>query len=143
MFCYCLMTQTIYLAYQKNLERYSQQNNLFITMLQKYILYVPKHLSSSSVLVGFVLLNLQLSVQFFVDHCLSFCLFSFVHCIVCPSTHGLYSPLWYLKKLFFRQMFSLQQCYVASNISLGVDFSGGYFTLLILTTITHFFIFHL
>ena len=31
--------------------------------------------------VGFVLLNLQFSVKFFVDHCLSFCPFSFRHCM--------------------------------------------------------------
>jgi uncharacterized membrane protein len=31
------------------------------------------------------LLAIVLSVLLFVDHCLSFCSFSFGHCIVCPS----------------------------------------------------------
>ena len=36
----------------------------------------------------------------FVDHCLSFCNFSFGHCVVCPSIYGFWLPLWYLQALF-------------------------------------------
>ena len=33
----------------------------------------------------------------FVDRCLSFCPFSFGHCVVCPSSiYGFWLPLWYL-----------------------------------------------
>ena len=32
----------------------------------------------------------------FVDHCLSFCTFSFGHCVVCSSIYGLCLALWYL-----------------------------------------------
>ena len=35
-------------------------------------------------LVGFVLLNLQFSVQCYLEYCLSVCPFSCGHCIVCP-----------------------------------------------------------
>ena len=36
----------------------------------------------------------------FVDHCLSFCNFSFGHCVVCPSSiYGLWLPLWHLQTL--------------------------------------------
>ena len=35
----------------------------------------------------------------FVDHCLSFCLFSFGHCVVCSSIYGFWLPLWYLQTL--------------------------------------------
>jgi len=34
----------------------------------------------------------------FVDHCLSFCPFSFSHCVVCPSSiYRFWLPLWYLQ----------------------------------------------
>jgi hypothetical protein len=32
----------------------------------------------------------------FVDRCLSFCSFSFCHCVVCSSIYGFWLPLWYL-----------------------------------------------
>jgi len=36
----------------------------------------------------------------FVDYCLSFCTFSFCHCVVCPSSVcGFWLPLWYLQTL--------------------------------------------
>ena len=36
----------------------------------------------------------------FVDHCLSFCIFSFGHCVVCSfSIYGFWLPLWYLQTL--------------------------------------------
>ena len=33
----------------------------------------------------------------FVDCCLSFCTFSFGHCVVCSSIYGYWLPLWYLQ----------------------------------------------
>ena len=35
----------------------------------------------------------------FVDHCLSFCTFSFGHCVVSSSIYGFLLPLWYLQTL--------------------------------------------
>ena len=36
----------------------------------------------------------------FVDHCWSFCPFSFGHCVVCPSSiYGFRLPCWYLQTL--------------------------------------------
>ena len=36
----------------------------------------------------------------FVDRCLSFCTFSFGHCVVCSSSiYGFWLPLWYLQTL--------------------------------------------
>jgi hypothetical protein len=37
---------------------------------------------------------------YFVDRCLSFCTFSFGHCVVCSSSiYGFWLPLWYLRPL--------------------------------------------
>ena len=35
----------------------------------------------------------------FVDRCLSFCPFSFGHCVVCCSIYGFWLPFWYLQTL--------------------------------------------
>ena len=41
----------------------------------------------------------------FVDRCLSFCAFSFGHCVVCSSSiYGLWFPLWYLQTLLTNQV---------------------------------------
>ena len=50
------------------------------------------------ILVGFVLFNHLFSVQCFVDRCLSFCTFSFAHCVVCPSSiYGFRWPFQHLQ----------------------------------------------
>ena len=46
----------------------------------------------------FVLLFVVLYVCF-VDRCLSFCTFSFGHCVLCSSIYGFWLPLWYLQTL--------------------------------------------
>jgi hypothetical protein len=42
----------------------------------------------------------------FVDRCLSFCTFSFGHCVVCSSSiYGFWLPLWYLQTFPTEKMF--------------------------------------
>ena len=62
--------------------------------------YPSEHLSSSSVYSGVrVTRSLVLHVCF-VDRCLSFCTFSFDHCVVCSSSiYGFCLPLWDLQTL--------------------------------------------
>jgi hypothetical protein len=43
--------------------------------------------------------SLVVCVVCFVDHCLSFCTFSFGHCVVCSSIYGFWLALWYLQTL--------------------------------------------
>jgi len=50
----------------------------------------------------FVTRSLVLCVCF-VDRCLSFCTFSFGHCVVCSSIYGFWLPLWYLQTLLENQ----------------------------------------
>ena len=59
---------------------------------------LPEHLSSPPVLSG-VTRSSVLCVCF-VYRCLSFCPFSFGHCVVCPSIYGFWLPPWYLQTLF-------------------------------------------
>ena len=62
------------------------------------LLTLPKYLSSPPVFSGVhVTLSLVLCVCF-VDRCLSFCTFSFGHCVVCSSSISrFWLPLWYLQ----------------------------------------------
>ena len=49
-------------------------------------------------------------------HCLSFCLFSIDHCIVCSSIYGCWLPLWHLQNflLFFcKNNISVNSCFPA------------------------------
>ena len=46
---------------------------------------------------GIAVFNHWYSVQCFVNPCLSFCLFYFGRCIVCPSICGFWLPVWYLQ----------------------------------------------
>ena len=50
----------------------------WVLHVEKELLTLPEHFSSPSVLVGFISLDFQFSVQCFVDHCLSFCDFFFI-----------------------------------------------------------------
>ena len=61
---------------------------------------LPEHLSSPPVLSGVRVTRSLVSCMCFVDRCLSFCTFSFGHCIVCSSSiYGFGLPIWYLQAL--------------------------------------------
>jgi hypothetical protein len=72
-----------------------------LTMLNVWVgilLTCGQHLSSSPVFNG---VRSLVVYECFVDRCLSFCLFSFGHCVVCSSSSicGLWLSLWYLQTL--------------------------------------------
>jgi hypothetical protein len=48
----------------------------------------------------FLIIRTVVLCVYFVDRCLAFCPFSFVHCVVCCSSiYGFWLPLWYLQTL--------------------------------------------
>ena len=71
-----------------------------VSLVEQELLTLPEHLSSPSVLSGVrVTRSLDLYVCF-VDRCVSFCTFSFGHCVDCfSSIYGFWLPLWYLQTL--------------------------------------------
>jgi hypothetical protein len=73
---------------------------LWVPLVEQGLLTLPEHLSSPPVLSEIsVTISLVLCVCF-VDRCLSFCTFSFGHCVVCSSSiYGFWLPLWYLQTL--------------------------------------------
>ena len=67
------------------------------------LLTLPDHLSSPPVFSGVRVTRCLVLCVCFVDRCLSFCTFSFGHCVVCSSSiYGFWLPLWYLKTLLER-----------------------------------------
>jgi hypothetical protein len=57
-----------------------------------------EHMSSPPVFSGVRFTRSLVLYVCFVDRCLSFCTFSFGHCVVCSSSiYGFWLPLWYLQ----------------------------------------------
>jgi hypothetical protein len=70
-----------------------------VSLVEQELLTLPQHLSSPRFLRVRVTRSLVLYVCF-VYRCLSFCTFSFGHCVVCSSSiYGFVITLWYLQTL--------------------------------------------
>ena len=54
--------------------------------VEQDLLTLPEHLSSPPVFSGVCVTRSLVLYVCFVDHCLSFCTFSFGHCFVCSSS---------------------------------------------------------
>ena len=71
-----------------------------VPLVEQELLTIPEHLSSPPVLSGVRVTRSLVLCVCFVDLCLSFCTFSFDHCVVCSSSiYGFWLPLWYLQTL--------------------------------------------
>jgi hypothetical protein len=68
--------------------------------VEQELLTLPEHLSSPPVFSGVRVTRSLVLYVCFVDRCLSFCTFSFGHCVVCSSSiYGFWLSLWYLQTL--------------------------------------------
>ena len=71
-----------------------------MSLVDRELLTLPEHLSSPLVFSGVRVTRSLVLYVCFVDCCLSFCTFSFGHCVVCSSsTYAIWLPLWYLQTL--------------------------------------------
>ena len=71
-----------------------------VPLVEQELLTLPEHLSSPMVFSGVRVTRSLILYVCFVDRCLSFCTFSFGHCVVCSSSiYGFWLPLWYLQTL--------------------------------------------
>jgi hypothetical protein len=69
-----------------------------VPLVEQKLPTLPQHLRSSPVFIGVRITRSLVLCVCFVDHCLSFCHFSFGHCVVLsPSIYGFWLPLWYLQ----------------------------------------------
>ena len=86
---------------------HSRLNTGFMTRLTRRVPLVeqelptlPGHLSSPPVFSRVCVTRSLVLYVCFVDRCLSFCTFSFGHCVVCSSSiYGFWLPFWYLQTL--------------------------------------------
>ena len=71
-----------------------------IPAVEQELLTLPEHLSSPPIFSGVRVTRSLVLYVCFGDRCLSFCTFSFGHCVVCSSSiYGFWLPLWYLQTL--------------------------------------------
>ena len=54
-----------------------------VSLVEKELLTLPEHLSSPPVFSGIRVTRSLVLYVCFIDRCLSFCTFSFGHCVVC------------------------------------------------------------
>jgi hypothetical protein len=57
-----------------------------VPLVEQKLLTLPEHLSSPPVFSGVHVTRSLVLFVCFVDRCLSFCIFSFGHCVVCSSS---------------------------------------------------------
>ena len=71
-----------------------------MSLVEQELHILPEHLSSPQVFGGVRVTRSLVLYVCIVDRCLSFCTFSFGHCVVCSSSiYEFWLPLWYLQTL--------------------------------------------
>jgi len=86
------------------------------------LLTIPEDLSSSPVFSRVRVTRSLVLCVCFVDYCLSFCPFSFGHCVVCPSLiYGFWLPLWYLQTLQMINVICISICLSLCHIKGSVN----------------------
>ena len=79
------------------LKQYLICTHIRVSLVEQELPTLPEHLGSPLVFIGVRVTWSLVLYACFVDRCLSFCTFSFGHCVVCSSSlYGLWLPLWYL-----------------------------------------------
>jgi hypothetical protein len=74
-----------------------------VPLVKQELLTLPEHLRSPPIFNGVRVTRYLASYVCCVDHCLSFCTFSFGHCVFCSSSiYWFWLPLWYLKTLLIK-----------------------------------------
>jgi hypothetical protein len=103
----------------------------WVPLVEQELLTLPEHLSSPPVFSGVRVTRSLVLYVCFVDLCLSFCTFSFGHCVVCSSSYGFWLPLWYLQTLLHVKCLPyilLMKTIVVTFIFLSINFNGLTYT---------------
>ena len=85
-----------------------------VPLVEQKLLTIPEHLSSPTIPSGDRVTRSLVLCVCFVDLCLSFCTFSFGHCVVCSSIYGfwLLFLIRTLCKLMWQTWTNISICYV-------------------------------
>ena len=78
-----------------------------VTLVRQVLLTLPEHLNSPPVIIWVRVIRSLVLCVCFVDCCLSFCTFSFGHCVFCSSIYGFWLPFWYRQTLLIKMVFYL------------------------------------
>ena len=108
----CVTNDHVYVPLVVNTSRsfpHSWLITMFVTrvtrrapLVEQERLTLPQHLNSPPVFSGVYVTRSLVLYVCFVDRFLSFCTFSFDHCVVCSSsTCRFWLPLWYLQTLLW------------------------------------------
>ena len=104
----------------------------WVPLVEQKLFTLPEHLSSPPVFSGVRVTRSLVLYACFVDHCLSFCTFSFGHCVVCSSSiYGFWLPLWYLQTLLHVKCLPYilhMKTTVVTFIFLSINFNGLTYT---------------
>ena len=86
----------------------------YVSLVEQELSTLLEHLSSLSVFSGVRVTRSLVLYVCFIDRCLSFCTFSFGHCVVCStSIYGFWLALWYLQTLLTKR--SSRQFFVSKK----------------------------
>jgi hypothetical protein len=88
-----------------------------VSLVKHALLTLPEHMSSPPIFSGVHATRSLVLYICFVDCCLSFCSFSFGHCVVCSSSiYELLLPLWYLQSLLVKCVSDcMKRCFEMPN----------------------------
>jgi hypothetical protein len=89
-----------------------------VPLVEQELPTLPEHLSSPPVFSAVRVTRSLVLYVCFVDRCLSFCPFSFGHCIVCSSSiYAFWLPLWYLqtRHIYMNKQRSTKHAYKAKD----------------------------
>jgi hypothetical protein len=93
-----------------------------VSLVEQELLTLSGHLSSPPGFSGVRVTRSLVLYVCFVDRCLSFCTFSFGHCVVCSSSiYRFWLPLWYLQTLLITNNLA----YYASSIFRNLTKEGA------------------
>jgi hypothetical protein len=103
-------------------------NSLIVTrrmsLVGQELITLPKHTSSPPVVSGARVTRSLVFCVCFVIRCLSFCPFTFDHCVVCPLIYWFWLPLWYLQTVIVKNVL-FQGIWLNEKYGLGVKIIWG------------------
>ena len=84
-------------SYSRLITGFVTRLTWWVPLVEQELLTLPEHLSSPPVFSMVRVTRSLVLYVCFVDRCLSFCTFSFGHCVVCSSSiYRFWLPIWYL-----------------------------------------------
>jgi hypothetical protein len=97
-----------------------------VSLVEQELPTLPQHLSSPQVFTGVRVTRSLVLYVCFVDCGLSFCTYSFGHCVVCSSSiYGFWFPLWYLQTLLKDMLDCAQNYLLLLDQTISLHFRSG------------------